>query len=57
MYGKDGRMMVLMARSDRPNPESIDKITDEQRTRLFSSMIAYAGKHKFDPYRGVSSAT
>ena len=48
MYGKDGRMMVLIARSDRPKPESIDKITDEQRNRLFSSMIAYAGTYKFD---------
>ena len=48
MYGKDGRMMVLITRSDRPKPESIDKITDEQRNRLFSSMIAYAGTYKFD---------
>ena len=28
MYGKDGRMMVLMTRSDRPKPDSIDKITN-----------------------------
>jgi hypothetical protein len=48
MYGRDGRMMVLMARSDRPKPDSIEKITDEQRHRLFSSMLAYAGKYKFD---------
>ena len=48
MYGKDGRMMVLIARSDRPKPENIDKITDEQRNRLFSSMISYAGTYKFD---------
>src|SRR5438477_4049456 len=37
MYGKDGRMMVLMTRSDRPKPDSIDNTTDEQRQRLFSS--------------------
>jgi hypothetical protein len=48
MYGKDGRMMVLMTRSDRPKPDSIDKITDEQRGRLFSSMLAYSGSYKFD---------
>ena len=41
-------MMVLMARSDRPKPDSIEKITDEQRQRLFSSMLAYAGTYKFD---------
>ena len=50
MYGKDGRMMVLITRSDRPKPDSIDndKMTDEQRSRLFSSMFAYSGTYKFD---------
>ena len=48
MYGKDGRMMVLLTRSDRPKPDSIDKIADEQRSRLFSSMLAYSGTYKFD---------
>ena len=48
MYGKDGRMMVLITRSDRPKPDSTDKITDEQRSRLFSSMLAYSGTYKFD---------
>jgi hypothetical protein len=48
MYSKDGRMMVLMTRGDRPKPNSIDKITDEQRHRLFSSMLAYSGTYKFD---------
>jgi len=47
-YSRDGRMMVLIARSDRPKPESIAKITDEQRNRLFSSMLAYAGTYSFD---------
>jgi hypothetical protein len=40
--------MVLMTRRDRPKPTSIDKITDEQRNRLFSSMLAYSGTYKFD---------
>ena len=48
MYSKDGRVMVLMTRSDRPKPGSIDNITDEQRIRLFSSMLAYSGTYKFD---------
>ena len=47
-YGKDGRMMVLITRSDRPKPDSTDKMTDEQRSRLFSSMLAYSGTYKFD---------
>ena len=48
MYGKDGRMMVLITRSDRPKPDNTDKMTDEQRSRLFSSMLAYSGTYKFD---------
>jgi hypothetical protein len=48
MYGKDGRMMVLITRSDRAKPDSTDKMTDEQRSRLFSSMLAYSGTYKFD---------
>ena len=48
MYGKDGRMMVLITRSDRPKPDSTDTMTDEQRSRLFSSMLAYSGTYKFD---------
>ena len=48
MYGKDGRMMVLITRSDRPKPDSTDKMTDEQRSRLFSSMLAYSGTYKFN---------
>ena len=48
MYGKDGRMMVLITRSDQPKPDSTDKMTDEQRSRLFSSMLAYSGTYKFD---------
>ena len=48
MYGKDGRMMVLITRSDRPKADSTDKMTDEQRSRLFSSMLAYSGTYKFD---------
>jgi hypothetical protein len=47
MYGKDGRMMVLITRSDRPKPDSTDKMTDEQRSRLFSTMLAYSGTYKF----------
>jgi hypothetical protein len=48
MYGKDGRVMVLLTRNDRPKPDSPDKMTDEQRSLLFSSMLAYSGTYKFD---------
>lgn len=47
-YGKDGRMLVLIVRRPRPQPESIDKITDQQRVELFRTMTAYGGTYSFD---------
>ena len=47
-YGKDGRMLVLIVRGNRPKPESIAKMTDQQRADLFRSMTAYGGTYKFD---------
>ena len=48
MYGRDGRMIVFETRSDRVKPGSIDTMTEQQRSQLFSSMLAYAGTYKFD---------
>lgn len=48
MYGQAGRMMVLIAMSNRPKPESIEKMTDQQRAELLRSMVAYTGTYKFD---------
>ncbi len=48
MYGQAGRMIVLIATSNRPKPESIEKMTDQQRADLFRSMVAYTGTYKFD---------
>jgi Lipocalin-like domain len=47
-YGKDGRMLVLIVRRPRPQPESVDKITDQQRVELFRTMTAYGGTYRFD---------
>jgi hypothetical protein len=46
-YGKDHRMMVLIARSDRPKV-TFANITDAQRIALFDSMAAYGGSYDFD---------
>jgi Lipocalin-like domain len=51
IYGNDGRMLVLIVRRDRPKPESLDKITDQQRADLHRSMTAYGGTYKFDGKR------
>jgi hypothetical protein len=42
-YGKDGRMLVLIVRDDRPKPESVEKMNDQQRIDLFRSMTGYWG--------------
>ena len=47
-YGKDGRMMVIIVRGDRPKAESIEKMTDQQRAELHRLMTAYGGTYKFD---------
>src|SRR3954452_25404741 len=47
-YGRDGRMMALIVYEGRPKPESIERMTDQPRTELFRSMLAYGGTYKFD---------
>jgi hypothetical protein len=47
-YGKDGRMLVLIIRGDRPKPESLATMTDQQRADLFRTLNAYGGTYKFD---------
>jgi hypothetical protein len=51
MYGKEGRMLVLVLRDDRPRPAGIAKTTPEQQAALFGSMLAYGGTYKFDGAR------
>jgi len=47
-YGKDGRMFVLLVRGKRPKPESLEKMTDQQRADLFRTVTAYSGRYTFD---------
>ena len=44
-------MLVLIVRRDRPKPESVEKITDQQLADLNRSMTAYGGMYKFDGKR------
>ena len=47
-YGRDGRMFVLLVRGKRPKPESLEKMTDQQRAELFRTVTAYSGPYTFD---------
>lgn len=48
IYGDDGHMLVLNIIGERPRPDSLETMTDEQRTRLFRTMVAYGGTYTFD---------
>jgi hypothetical protein len=48
MYGKDGHFVVLITYDGRPKPESIDKMTDQQRADLHRTMTSYGGTYTFD---------
>jgi Lipocalin-like domain len=48
MYGRDGRMLVLITYGDRPRADSSAKLTDDQRIALFRTMLAYGGTYEFD---------
>ena len=50
-YGKDGRMLVLIVSDNRPKPESLAKMTDQQQADLFRTMCAYGGTYQFDGER------
>jgi hypothetical protein len=47
-YDKSGRMLVVLIRSPRPNPENLEKMTDQDRIGLFRTTTAYSGTYKFD---------
>jgi hypothetical protein len=48
MYDQGGRFLVLMTDGDRPKPESIATMTDQQRSDLHRTMFAYGGTFTFD---------
>ncbi len=47
-FGRDGRVMVFVLSEKRPKPESVAKMTDQQRIELFNTMNAYAGTYKLE---------
>ena len=47
-FGRDGRVTGVIASEKRPRPESVAKMTDQQRIELFNTMNAYAGTYKLD---------
>jgi hypothetical protein len=48
VYGKERHFLALITNDDRPKPESIGTMTDQQRSDLFRTMTAYGGTYTFD---------
>ena len=46
-YGSDRRVYAIVVSKDRPRPAKLPP-TDEERVRLFNSMLAYAGTYTVD---------
>jgi hypothetical protein len=47
-YSRDGRMIVLYVKDQRPKPTDLAKMTDQERADLFKTMVAYGGTYTFD---------
>jgi hypothetical protein len=48
IYGRDGRMMTLFVKDERPKPNDLATMTDQERADLFKTMTAYSGTYDFD---------
>ena len=47
-FTPDGRVLGMIVNEKRPKPESVVKLTDQQRIELFNTMNAYAATYKLD---------
>jgi len=47
-FTPDGRVIGVITSDKRPKPESVAKMSDQQRIELFNSMNAYAGTFKLE---------
>lgn len=47
-YGRDGRMSALIVKDERPKLTDLAKVTNEERSELFKTMIAYGGTFSID---------
>jgi len=48
VFSPDGHVMGVTLSEKRPEPESVDKMTDQQRIELFNTMNAYAATYKLE---------
>jgi hypothetical protein len=51
-YGADGRFYALVVSRDRPRPATLPP-SDDEKVKLFSTMLAYAGTYTVDAEKAV----
>jgi hypothetical protein len=51
-YGPDGRFYALVVSRDRPRPANLPP-SDDEKIKLFNSMLAYAGTYTVDHEKAV----
>jgi len=47
-YSRDGRMLAILVKAERPKPPDLAKMKDEERVELFRTVIAYGGTFTVD---------
>lgn len=47
-YGRDGRVLCIMVHDKRPNVPDVTRITDQERSELYKTLIAWGGTYIYD---------
>lgn len=47
-YGRDGRMLAMIVKANRPRSTDPAKMPDEERAELFKTMLAYGGTFRVE---------
>jgi hypothetical protein len=47
-YGRDGRMLAMIVKANRPKSTDPAKMPDEKRAELFKTMLAYGGTFRIE---------
>jgi hypothetical protein len=54
-YGRDGRMLAMIVKANRPKPPDVARMPDQERAELFKTMLAYGGTFEVEGDQVVHS--
>jgi hypothetical protein len=52
--GRDGRVLALIVRENRPKPADLTRLTTQEQLELFNSMVAYGGSFRLEDNRFIT---